>query len=259
MVLSRQTVLRHRACEVEEAEELVSVPLGALELEELRSTANALLECTRCRNFIRMFPTSRAMRHYAVIVDSQEQMKPWPRGRKPLRLTASQVLNSLLFGPAPNQGCELTARPKSRAICGSESQGTASKWHRNGMKMALPGLNPADMGLSELAPRLSAPCRAPGGPGDGGGRGHAQGEWQAGGPRTQLRGAAQCGSGGPVAAGQRMRETQCRASILHTVYMCVYRDCTVYCESQLCWAELPRLLNEGKYSNVAGEQRFLGQ
>ena len=102
-----------------QAEELPSVPLGSLELEELRSTANALLECTRCRNFIRCFPTSRAVRHYAVIVDSQEAMKPWPRGRKPERLTASQVLSSLLFGPAPNHGSVLTSRPRSRAICDS--------------------------------------------------------------------------------------------------------------------------------------------
>ena len=29
-------------------------------------------------------------------------------------------------------------------------------------------------------------------------------------------------------------------------------------ESQLCWAELPRLLNEVKYSNTGGEERFAG-
>ena len=28
-------------------------------------------------------------------------------------------------------------------------------------------------------------------------------------------------------------------------------------ESQLCWAELPRFLNEAKYSNIRGEQRFM--
>mmetsp|Transcript_15804 Transcript_15804/g.37548 ORF Transcript_15804/g.37548 Transcript_15804/m.37548 type:complete len:1017 (-) Transcript_15804:115-3165(-) len=100
----------------DEGEDLPPVSLGALEVEELRSTANALLECTRNRNFIRLFPTSNAVRHYAMIVDSQEAMKPWPRGRKPAeRLTASQVLASLLFGPPPNHGNTLS-RPRSHAI-----------------------------------------------------------------------------------------------------------------------------------------------
>ncbi len=57
-----------------------------------RLTSKDLQECTRNRNFIRLFPTSRAVYHYAVIVDSQEAMKPWPRGRKPVdRLTSSQA------------------------------------------------------------------------------------------------------------------------------------------------------------------------
>jgi len=121
--LLRQTELEADD-EEEEAEDLPAVPLGTLEVEELRSTANALLECTRNRNFIRLFPTRKAVRHYAVIVDSQEAMKPWPRGRKPLveKLTASQVLASLLFGPAPSHGSVLTCRPRSRAIvCCSRS------------------------------------------------------------------------------------------------------------------------------------------
>ena len=29
-------------------------------------------------------------------------------------------------------------------------------------------------------------------------------------------------------------------------------------ESQLCWAELPRVLNEVKYSNTGREERFAG-
>ena len=32
----------------------------------------------------------------------------------------------------------------------------------------------------------------------------------------------------------------------------------IYYESQLCWAELPRLLNEVKYSNIRGEERLGG-
>eukprot|EP00435_Cladocopium_sp_Y103_P025835 s691_g6.t1 len=101
----RSALLRPKeSVEAEDAEELYdlpSVPLGALELEELRSAANAL----------------RAVQHYAVIVDSQEAMKPWPRGRKPAeRLTSSQVLASLLFGPPPSHGAALEARPRSRAI-----------------------------------------------------------------------------------------------------------------------------------------------
>ena len=32
----------------------------------------------------------------------------------------------------------------------------------------------------------------------------------------------------------------------------------VYYESQLCWAELPRLLNEVKNRNTGGEWRFRG-
>jgi len=116
----RSALLRPKESVEADAEELYdlpSVPLGALELEELRSAANALLECTRNRNFIRLFPTSRAVQHYAVIVDSQEAMKPWPRGRKPAeRLTSSQVLASLLFGPPPSHGTALEARPRCRAI-----------------------------------------------------------------------------------------------------------------------------------------------
>lgn len=110
----RSALLRPKESVEADAEELYdlpSVPLGALELEELRSAANALLERTRNRNFIRLFPTSRAVQHYAVIVDSQEAMKPWPRGRKPAeRLTSSQVLASLLFGPPPSHGTALEAR-----------------------------------------------------------------------------------------------------------------------------------------------------
>jgi len=125
--VSGRSVLRHQECEVEDeqdCEDLPSVPLGTLDVEELRSTANALLECTRNRNFIRLYPTRKAVRHYAVIVDSQEAMKPWPRGRKPAveKLTASQVLASLLFGPPPSHGKTLTCRPRSRAIlCCSRS------------------------------------------------------------------------------------------------------------------------------------------
>ncbi|CAE7655544.1 Ttll5 [Symbiodinium sp. CCMP2456] len=127
--VSGRSVLRHQnqECEVEDeqdCEDLPSVPLGTLDVEELRSTANALLECTRNRNFIRLYPTRKAVRHYAVIVDSQEAMKPWPRGRKPVveKLTASQVLASLLFGPPPSHGKTLTSRPRSRAIlCCSRS------------------------------------------------------------------------------------------------------------------------------------------
>ncbi|CAE7226616.1 Ttll5 [Symbiodinium microadriaticum] len=125
--VSGRSVLRHQECEVEDeqdCEDLPSVPLGTLDVEELRSTANALLECTRNRNFIRLYPTRKAVRHYAVIVDSQEAMKPWPRGRKPVveKLTASQVLASLLFGPPPSHAKTLTCRPRSRAIlCCSRS------------------------------------------------------------------------------------------------------------------------------------------
>ncbi|CAE7942842.1 Ttll5 [Symbiodinium necroappetens] len=125
--VSGRSVLRHQECEIEDeqdCEDLPSVPLGTLDVEELRSTANALLECTRNRNFIRLYPTRKAVRHYAVIVDSQEAMKPWPRGRKPVveKLTASQVLASLLFGPPPSHAKTLTCRPRSRAIlCCSRS------------------------------------------------------------------------------------------------------------------------------------------
>eukprot|EP00434_Breviolum_minutum_P020007 symbB.v1.2.017649.t1/scaffold1373.1/size231899/14 len=114
-----RSALLRRGLETMDATEepMPPVALGALELEELRSAANALLECTRNRNFIRLFPTSRAVYHYAVIVDSQEAMKPWPRGRKPVdRLTSSQVLASLLFGPPPTHGMSLDAVPRSRAI-----------------------------------------------------------------------------------------------------------------------------------------------
>ncbi|CAE7565587.1 Ttll5 [Symbiodinium natans] len=120
--VSGRSVLRQQERETEEDEDCTedwpSVPLGTLDVEELRSTANALLECTRNRNFIRLYPTRKAVDRYAIIVDSQEAMKPWPRGRKPAveKLTASQVLASLLFGPPPSHGKVLTCRPRSRAI-----------------------------------------------------------------------------------------------------------------------------------------------
>eukprot|EP00913_Durusdinium_trenchii_P014470 g13574.t1 len=116
-ISGKSTLLRTSAESVMAEEVFTSVPLGALELEELRSTANALLECTRNQNFIRLFPTSRAVKHYGTLVDSLEAMKPWPRGRKPAqRMTASQVLSSLLFGPPPTHNNVFTERPRSRAL-----------------------------------------------------------------------------------------------------------------------------------------------
>ena len=43
--------------------------------------------------------------------------------------------------------------------------------------------------------------------------------------------------------------------VLHV--MCVLHVVKLYYERQVCWAELPGLLNEVKYSNVPGEQRFM--
>eukprot|EP00931_Biecheleriopsis_adriatica_P100894 TRINITY_DN76130_c0_g1_i1.p1 TRINITY_DN76130_c0_g1~~TRINITY_DN76130_c0_g1_i1.p1 ORF type:complete len:1109 (-),score=215.05 TRINITY_DN76130_c0_g1_i1:33-3359(-) len=101
--------------------ELTSVALGALDTDELKGAAQALMESTRLRNFIRLFPTRRTVKHYANITDSQAAMKPWPRGRKPAveKPSSSQLLAALLFGPPPNHGSTMTLPSRQHPLIGS--------------------------------------------------------------------------------------------------------------------------------------------
>eukprot|EP00930_Biecheleria_cincta_P031555 TRINITY_DN21904_c0_g1_i1.p1 TRINITY_DN21904_c0_g1~~TRINITY_DN21904_c0_g1_i1.p1 ORF type:complete len:1089 (-),score=185.87 TRINITY_DN21904_c0_g1_i1:100-3366(-) len=100
--------------------QLTSIALGAIEPEDLRAAAHALVECTRSRNFIRLFPTRKTVQHYASITDSQAAMKPRPHGRKPtngIRLSCSQLLAALLFGPPPNHGSTMHLPTRAAGIC----------------------------------------------------------------------------------------------------------------------------------------------
>lgn len=123
-VSGRASVLRPAQAEEEQqafsSTQLTSVALGAIDTEDLKAAAHAIVETTRSRNFIRLFPTRKTVQHYASITDSQAAMRPWPRGRKPpngIRLSCSQVLAALLFGPPPNHGNAMHFPMRAAGIC----------------------------------------------------------------------------------------------------------------------------------------------
>lgn len=79
------------------------VVLDALSESQLKAVCSGMEEFKRCQNFCRLYPTRKAVRRYAGLVERKVKGMREDPSVEGLHIGASQLLASVLFGPRPVQ------------------------------------------------------------------------------------------------------------------------------------------------------------